>query len=334
MCELTSQTEPSPVDQSSFRRLIYFGADYGNDESAGPVFVPTQATLRVARKWRLYQAREYFNASINEMWRRLASWGLQRDGDLFPVPMAEVVKSIRAVDFAGFAESIEVGLPEGGIDGDSAFEDLLAWVTSVGAVTGRLDDRWDLEAPLTEDWIVQWLNYGRTSTEAGPDVLAAAITLLAFVAARLWEPELALVEPEDWFPVLEGGRERLGMQRFLNSLRERVEAGASVGDVVEWLTLDYVVSQHERVATAKLATTGDTFRFRREAGRLRFFPKEAQVGMNDSRYNALATFLFELGWSGYLYEADHGLTEEGETIRANGDLNPSGAFETSAAEVT
>ena len=106
-------------------------------------------------------------------------------------------------------------------------------------------------------------------------------------------------------------------------------SGRHGGEVARWITLDYVISQHERVATAKLATTGDTFRFRREAGRLRFFPKDAEVGMNDSRFNALATFLFELGWSAYLYEPDHGLSVEGEAVHAEGDLPPSGAFDLS-----
>ena len=92
-----------------------------------------------------------------------------------------------------------------------------------------------------------------------------------------------------------------------------------------------MIGQHERVATAKLPTTGDTCRFRREAGRLRFFQKDAQVRMNDSRFNALATFVYELGWSGYLYVEHHGLTEEGELLRTDGDLLASGAFEPVAA---
>ena len=87
-----------------------------------------------------------------------------------------------------------------------------------------------------------------------------------------------------------------------------------------------MISQHERVATAKLSTTGDTFRFRREAGRLRFFPKGAQAGMNNSRFNALATVLFELGWCGYMYEENHGLSAEGEKMRMAGDLPLTGVF--------
>jgi hypothetical protein len=327
VCELAAQSEASAVDQSSFRRLIYYGADYGDGQLKGPTFVPNGAIIRTARRWRLYQAREYFNASINEMWRRLSCWGLQLDGDVYPIRMPDVLSSIDDIDFASLATSIDVQLPHGGINASSPFEKLLDWVTAVGAVTRGLDDRWDLDAALTEDAILEWLQYGHTSNRAGPEILAATLTLITFVAARLWSPELALVEPADWFPVAEGGRERLGIERFLIDLRMRVTAGATVGEIVRWLTLDYVVSQHERVATAKLATTGDTFRFRREGGRLRFFPKEAQVAMNDSRFNALATFLFELRWSGYLYEPNHALTPEGEAIRTKGDLPPSGGFD-------
>ena len=210
------------------------------------------------------------NAALNEMWRRLSCWGLQRDGDLFPVPMTDVLGSIGDIDFAGFASSIDVELPEGGLGASSLFSKLLGWVGSLARVTGHLDDRWDLDAALTEDRIIQWLGYGRTSSEAGPEILAAALALITLAAARLWPPELAMAEPGDWFPVVEGGRERLGMQRFLSDLRSRTKAGATVGDVAKWLTVNYVISQHERVATAKLATTGDTFRFRREAGRCAF----------------------------------------------------------------
>ena len=120
------------------------------------------------------------------------------------------------------------------------------------------------------------------------------------------------------------------MQRYLNDLRLKAEAGASVSEVARWLTLDYVIGQHERVATAKLATTGDTFRFRREAGRLRFFPQDAVVVMNDSRYNALSTFLYELGWSGFLPEDGHKLTAEGTKMCTTGDLPSTGLLDQAA----
>ena len=277
MCELAEQTAAWPIGVDSFRRLVYYRSDHGDDEYEGPFFVPGSHLVRVARRWRLYQAREYFNAALNEMWRRLTCWGIERQGDLYPIPMREVLASINEIDFESLARDLEVELPAGGIGAEAQFADLLAWVGTTGQVSDKLDDPWDLDAPLTEDRIIEWLEYGQGSDDAGPDVLAAALTLLTFVAARLWQPELALVEPADWFPVVEGQRQRLGMQRFLGELRRRVDEGQSVAEVTAWLTLDYVIAQHERVANAKLPTTGDTFRFRREAGRLRFFDKETRA---------------------------------------------------------
>lgn len=327
-CELADQSESTPVDAAAFRRLVYYGADHAAEGNAvGATFVPPAPLVRTARRWRLYQAREYFNAAINEMWRRLSYWGLAHDGDIYPIPKADLVASIDEIDFEGFTESIRVGLPPGGLTADTPYRDLFAWVMAVGSVTGRLDDRWDLDCDLTEDRIIEWLDYGRRPTGHGPDMLAAALTLATLVAARLWSLGLGLVEPADWFPILAGGPDRLGLQRFIDALRTRIDANETIGDIARWLTLEYVIAQHERVATAKLLSTGDTFRFRREAGRLRFFPKDVQVGMNDSRFNALATFVYELGWSGYLYGEHHGLTEEGELLRVDGDLPTSGAFE-------
>ena len=327
-CELADQSESSPVDAASFRRLVYYGADYAAEGSdAGARFVPPTSLVRTARKWRLYQAREYFNAAINEMWRRLSYWGHARDGGIYPVPRADLIASIGEIDFDGFAESIGVNLPPGGLTAKTPYRDLLEWVVAAGSVTGQIDDRWNLDCDLTEDRIIEWLGYGRQVTDHGPEMLAAALTLATLVAARLWPPELGLAEPTDWFPVLAGGQDRLGLQRFIDALRARIDANETIGDITRWLTFEYVIAQHERVATAKLPTTGDTFRFRPEAGRLRFFPKDARVGMNDSRFNALATVVHELGWSGYLYAEHHGLTEEGDRMRVDGDLPTSGAFE-------
>ena len=142
MCELSAQSADSPIDSRSFRRLVYYRTDYSTDDFDGPTFVPTPANESTPRRWRLYQAREYYNASINEMWRRLAHWGLARDGDNFPVPMAEVMASLDGIDFASMASDLEVDLPRPNLTGNSSFSDLLEWVR----VQGRI--RWRPRCPL------------------------------------------------------------------------------------------------------------------------------------------------------------------------------------------
>ena len=331
MCELADQTDGLPVDQDSFRRLVYFGADHPYDDGTAAGFVPPAETTSTARRWRLYQAREYYNAALNEMWRRLTYWGKDHEGDVYPPTMADVLTSLDGVDFTGFAESYEIGLPPGGIGPDTPYAEVIDWARASAKVTDDLDDRWDLAADLNEDYLVNWLDYGRYNDSGELDALAGAFLLLTVVAARFWKPDLPLVAPDDWFPMVEGGKDRLGVQRFLTDLRTRTDAGATVRDILRWVTTDYVISQHERVAAAKLPTTGDTFRFRREGGRLRFFPQDALVSMNDSRFNALATFLYELGWTDNLGDADHPLTPEGEQLRANGDLPPTGLLDPAPA---
>lgn len=332
MCEMSAQAAHRALDEASFRRLVYFRVEYPDGKAGGATFEPTVAIVNAARRWRLYQAREYYNAAFNEMWRRLGNWGLAHQGDSFPIPTAEVYASLEGVDFESMAVELDVQLPTEGLSGGSRFSDLLDWVATEAQVSGDLDGPWDLDAALTEDKLIDWLNYGKSSTSGGMDTLAACGVLLALVSARLWRPELSLEAPNDWFPVIEGGDGRLGMERFLVEVRQRSANGETVADVLRWLTKQYVIEQHERVAAAKLATTGDTFRFRREEGRLRFFSKELLVGMNNSRFNALATFLYELGWSGYLYEESHGLTDEGERVRIDGDLPATGHLVVGASQ--
>jgi hypothetical protein len=321
-CELAAQTSVSPVSSWSFRRLVYFRSDYDENQDVIATFVPTPPTLRAARRWRLYQLREYYNFALNEIWRRLADWGLALDGDAYPIPVGEVLASLESIDFGQFAHRLEISAPP--LTAESPMADLIEWVMRDGEVTNSIDDAWNLTAALTEDRLVHWLGYGAGEAGNGPDALAGAIALLSLVASRLWAPEIALVQPEDWFPVVDGGVDRLGLQRFLTSLRKKTSDGETIREVTRWLTLDYVMAQHERVAAAKLSTTGDTFRFRREAGRVRFFNKGTRFTMNDSRFNALATIIYELGWSGYLYDDKHPLTSIGKKIRTQGDLSTTG----------
>ena len=108
------------------------------------------------------------------------------------------------------------------------------------------------------------------------------------------------------------------MQFALDKLRSDERAGRTVREVMARILNDQVIAQHERVALAKLPD--DTFRFRREGGRLRFFEQPNEFQRNNSRFEALSTVCAELGWTGYVAEKGHGLTPEGQTIRKDGDL--------------
>jgi hypothetical protein len=96
--------------------------------------------------------------------------------------------------------------------------------------------------------------------------------------------------------------------------------GLTLGGVAKWVLSDYIIRQHERIAVAKLAQTGDTFRFRRQGDQLRFYEVEAPARMSNSRFQALATTVHELGFTASLYTESHTLSPDGRRLFEKGDL--------------
>jgi hypothetical protein len=118
------------------------------------------------------------------------------------------------------------------------------------------------------------------------------------------------------------------MARFAHLLNQRLLRDPTIAELAQWLIEDFVIVQHERVATAKLPD--DTYRVRRVGGGLRFFAQEAPAAFNDSRFLALSTTVHELGWVTTFREAERKLTLSGRALLTDADL-PSGALETAAA---
>jgi hypothetical protein len=87
--------------------------------------------------------------------------------------------------------------------------------------------------------------------------------------------------------------------------------------LAEWLLQDYVISQHLRVAAAKLPF--DTYRFVREGDRLRFFDRSRPIGMNSARFDALSYTVSGIGFVGPLSFDDHPLTDVGREFLERGD---------------
>ena len=116
-----------------------------------------------------------------------------------------------------------------------------------------------------------------------------------------------------------GADGRLSVDGFVRSLRRRVRSGhVTIGDIARWLFADYIILQHQLVATSKLPD--NTFRFRREADRLRFYNLHNSLRFMNSRFEAISTTLHELGLCGDFGRADHSLTSDGQMLLEHGDL--------------
>jgi hypothetical protein len=308
LLDLADQTDGVSLDEDTFRQLIYFRA-----HPDGAAYTPRPGIERAARRWRLYQAREYYSYALNRLWAHLCRWGLGESvGGSRPVPLAQLWKHVEtALDFDQLADDLEIDDP--GFGSTTPIVDVAAWASEVANVGGGLDDRWDVDASLHEHWLYQ----GSRRPGLGARTIPEMATLLLLVAARLGSPATAADHADDWDLVTEDGLARLAMSRFFTQLRRRAMARDTLGDLLQWLFSDYVIRQHQQVAVTKLPD--DTYRFRREGDRLRFYQHQAPADMNNSRFEALATTVHELGFVEDLASDTHALSDDGRQLLRQGD---------------
>jgi hypothetical protein len=311
LLDLADQTAGHELNQDRYRQLVYFRAD-GN----GAAWTPRDQNVRTARRWRLYQAREYFSFALNCLWRYLAEWGQARidvSGDA--VPMTDWWAHVDvALDFASLAMAFGSDSP--GLGRNSTLAELTHWAVDAAAVgDSDLDSAWDSTPAISEHTLYRWAD-----SSEDPAVIPAALTVLALVAARIGVPSIQTAYADDWDICLDGGVSRLALNRFFTQWRRHSMAGRTLAEVARWLIGDYVIRQHERIAMTKLAQSGDTFRFRRQGDQLRFFEATVPVRMSNSRFDALATTVHELGFVDSLYADGHALSADGRRLLDDGDL--------------
>jgi hypothetical protein len=307
--DLADQTDGYAITQDHFRQLLFFG-----ETEDGAAYEPSPSVESTYKKWRLYQAREYYAFSLNALWCHLCDWGVSNGGDSRPVPIEDFWAHLRqALDFDALAEWLEAEPPQ--FDVDASFDELLEWMNVVNELEPgeRFDDVAGSNSLLNEHDLYRGARNNRTDPTL---MVGGAVSILGLIHLRFSEPELWL-EPE-WTISRLGGEDRLSLHGFLRELRDRLQSHPSILEVLRWVFEDYVITQHLLVASSKLPE--NTFRFQREGARLRFFVLENALGFNDSRFEAISTSLHELGLCGHLTREEHPLTEEGRVLLDTGDL--------------
>lgn len=310
LLDIADQTDGRALDQDAFRQLVYFHAT-----ADGAAYTPSDAVGEAADRWRLYQAREYYALALNTLWSYLCRWGLTNRGAIRPLPIAEFWSHLgEALDFGQLAELL--GIPRPALAADTPFQHLLDWLdATVPGDDPAFDHRCTIVAPVQEHRLYRYSQQYRH----GPSVaVAGMVALLGLLALRFNEPTRRLTA--SWAIARMGAEGRLSLDGFLRALALAQRAGPlTIGEVARWLYADYIILQHQLVASGKLPHS-NTFRFQREGARLRFFPLSNGVDFNDSRFNALGTMIHELGFCGDLSQPAHPLTAAGQRLLAEGDL--------------
>ncbi len=309
LLDIAAQTEEHEINQDYFRQLLYFQA-----ADNGAAYAPQEAVLDTYRRWRLYQAREYYAFALNALWYYLCDLGIAQHGDLRPIHLSQFWRYLEtALNFDDLADWFEI--PRPGLAAHSNFQQLLNWLMNlVGSDQAGFDNACHFEQNIHEDWLYSeaWNN------RQDPTLMVAGmITMLALVYLRFGQRHLW--QQTEWIISRMGADGRLSLDGFVRTLRSKLRAGGmSIQDFIRWLYTDYIMLQHQLVANSKLPD--NTFRFQREGDQLRFYSLHNSLEFMDSRFDALSTTIHELGLCGDLHQAAHPLTEKGEQLLALGDL--------------
>ncbi len=309
LLDVADQTEGNAVDEDTFRQLLYFRAAEG-----GLAYQPKAEVSDEFRMWRLYQAREYYAFALNAMWTYLCVWGIASGGNVSPVPIDAVWQHLdQTLTFDSLATTLSVKRPR--LTADSSFRSLLAWL--VEACHGN-EESFDTDCTLASRVHEHRLYRLALGNRANPAFMVAGmLVVLALIYLRFRHPDCH--QRPEWRIAQMGSDGRLSIDNFVRLLESRLASGpVTIREVARWLYGEYVILQHQLVATNKLPD--NTFRFRRESRGLRFYSLLNVLGFNDARYNALRTTLLDLGLCGNMLEPAHPLTADGREMLNTGDL--------------
>jgi hypothetical protein len=304
--DIAANTDDIPVVEDTFRQLIYFGSA-GN----GAQYAPQSHIESVYSKWRIFQAREYYAFSLNALWSYACHWGLQNRGEVEPLSISDLNRSLESsLRFDELAQRLH--LPYSHLTPESSISDLMSWIRlTVGAEGSDFDAACTLQSPLQEHRLYQLA----LSSQTDPIVMVAGMLVeLSLIYLRFSDPELRF--REEWGIARMGGEFRLSLESFLNRTRAFLTSSTSLAEWLRWLCEHYVINQHLMIANTKWPN--NTFRFERTGDQLRFHNLPTPLRFNDSRYDAIATTVHELGLCGDLHAPSHSLTHDGYELLHSG----------------
>lgn len=319
LLELSTCRQDEEISQDDFRQLIYFRQLDGSD------YKPRPELVDVARRWRVYQGREYFAFVFNRLLRWVSRRGLDATECGLTVLPKKKLWALVDDSLTRSAQGDDLGLRLPDVDATSPVSALRGSLLAAVDVGPDADDVWTRTDGLDEHAL--YTACREIDVDDGHTLLAL-LALLLLLRERFGLPRRAPEYAKEQTLLAEGGSLRIGMARFMHQLNQQMLRDPTLGDLARWLVEDFVIVQHERVATAKLPD--DTYRMRRVGDAIRFFAQESPAAFNDSRFRALSTTVHELGWVSTLNRPERRLTESGQSLLTDGDL-PQGMLAAAAA---
>ena len=252
------------VDQAQHRRATWAALEGIVGESS--------AWATTVQRWAALYGKEYYQDGLLILWRAVNQLGREHcppDG----LPPSAFLDLVRRQLSSAY---LRIGPDTVALDGSQPTDRVL---NEVAQKTAGLS---------LEDL--------RTKYVGSEHALAGVLMLLAlFDRVRVTD---TLPADSGWHEISrQGGNSQPGLLVFVSRFRNHLSQRPVLADTLAWLVRDFVITAHDRIATAKLPDF--TFRFRLEGGLLRFYDSPGiEFGLADSRHSALSSLGRDMGlWS-------------------------------------
>ena len=307
--DIIDQVPTTSINQDLFRQIIYFQHTIN-----GYSYTPRESTREFYIRWRLYQAREYYAYALNALFNYFCDWGLSNNGAIHAVPIGEfwihIEENFNLKDVSNI-----YGIEDPNIDISNRFTDLLVWLENLVVRNDiSLVGEYSINTPINE---YQLYKISRSQEENFEKLLIGMILMLSIIFIRFRKTEFR--EYPEWEISKMGFRERLSVDRYIKSVKRLIEKNEiTIRDFIRWIYSDYIIRQHQFIATRKLPD--NTFRFQRSGNELKFNNLENPLSFMDSRFEAISTTIYELGLCNDFGSEKTQLSPNGRRLLEHGDV--------------
>ena len=243
LLDIAEQTDGHSVDQAAFRQLLFFGA-----ASNGSSYAAARGRRRNARTMAPVPGEGVLRLRHHGHVRRSLRLG-HRSGRRPPPGLARCCSRPRCRRPGLRPPGRLLDVPAPGLDGTapSANCSTGCWVSPAPAPRHSTSDA----ASMPRSTRTRCTALGRSSSEPASHI-AGGVAMLASLYPSL-RPAGAWLSPA-WTAISRCGEDgTLSVDRFMRTLRARLRAGSpTIFEIAQWLMNDYVVLQHQLVATSKL----------------------------------------------------------------------------------
>jgi hypothetical protein len=238
--DVIEQAQGAPLDLASMRSVIYFWS-YGTDHA----YVPEGNMLSPAKRWRVFQLRQYYVFAIESFWALF----LAKVHDRYSTPDEYLNWLFTKLDLGAVGERFGISVPASRPDAltlGELQEAVEAATTDDGFGPGTVA----LERELNEHTL--YLRLTRRSTNEDANLWAGGALLMLNLMYRRcldWRGDTGWDYAKDLH-----GSDHLSIEGHLRQMERAISEGWTVAEWISWFYQRNLWLRHRRVVLQKMAS--------------------------------------------------------------------------------